>query len=81
IGPDPRNFNQRVSLGRNDLLIRTFLIKGMEYAFALILKISVSFPLYSAETNHPVERRYHIACHSEPWRSGSNLKVWCKKCL
>ncbi|EEW38501.1 hypothetical protein HMPREF0484_5467 [Klebsiella pneumoniae subsp. rhinoscleromatis ATCC 13884] len=45
------------------------------------MKISVSFPLYSAETNHPVERRYHIACHSEPWRSGSNLKVWCKKCL
>ncbi|ENT6497371.1 MULTISPECIES: hypothetical protein [Enterobacteriaceae] len=28
IGPDPRNFNQRVSLGRNDLLIRTFLSKG-----------------------------------------------------
>jgi hypothetical protein len=25
IGPDPRNFHQRVSLGRNDLLIRTFL--------------------------------------------------------
>ncbi|EOC6453705.1 hypothetical protein ACI6F1_002998 [Escherichia coli] len=25
IGPAPRNFNQRVSLGRNDLLIRTFL--------------------------------------------------------
>ncbi|WP_348532869.1 hypothetical protein, partial [Escherichia coli] len=24
IGPDPRNFNQRVSLGRNDLLIRIF---------------------------------------------------------
>ncbi|MFZ7027661.1 type VII secretion system (T7SS), usher family protein, partial [Klebsiella pneumoniae] len=22
--PDPRNFNQRVSLGRHDLLIRTF---------------------------------------------------------
>ncbi|MGM7223495.1 hypothetical protein ABOA92_24245, partial [Escherichia coli] len=28
IGPDPRNFNQRVSLGRNDLLIRTFLNHG-----------------------------------------------------
>ncbi|WP_309487639.1 hypothetical protein, partial [Escherichia coli] len=28
IGPDPRNFNQRVSLGRNDLLIRTFLSAG-----------------------------------------------------
>ncbi|MEF4116736.1 hypothetical protein U9512_21395 [Escherichia coli] len=25
IDPDPRNFNQRVNLGRNDLLIRTFL--------------------------------------------------------
>ncbi|WP_312024305.1 hypothetical protein [Enterobacter roggenkampii] len=33
IGPDPRNFNQRVSLGRNDLLIRTFpnvLLQGRE---------------------------------------------------
>ncbi|HBT7198433.1 TPA: hypothetical protein MCI55_005215 [Klebsiella pneumoniae] len=30
IGPDPRNFNQRVSLGRNDLLIRTFLSKLMD---------------------------------------------------
>ncbi|QZS47427.1 hypothetical protein K6966_00350 [Enterobacter cloacae complex sp.] len=29
IGPDPRNFNQRVSLGRNDLLIRTFLSERM----------------------------------------------------
>ncbi|MDD8160758.1 hypothetical protein LAW29_24765, partial [Escherichia coli] len=28
IGPDPRNFNQRVSLGRNDLLIRTFPNQG-----------------------------------------------------
>ncbi|MDY7947486.1 hypothetical protein [Escherichia coli] len=28
IGPDPRNFNQRVNLGRNDLLIRTFLKPG-----------------------------------------------------
>ncbi|WP_429913417.1 hypothetical protein, partial [Klebsiella pneumoniae] len=30
IGPDPRNFNQRVSLGRNDLLIRTFLSTGLD---------------------------------------------------
>ncbi len=30
IGPDPRNFNQRVSLGRNDLLIRTFLVYVLE---------------------------------------------------
>ncbi|MEZ1065055.1 tyrosine-type recombinase/integrase, partial [Klebsiella pneumoniae] len=45
IGPDPRNFNQRVSLGRNDLLIRTFPkslwripakreeIKGVRYSY------------------------------------------------
>ncbi|MDV2292253.1 hypothetical protein RZP32_22800, partial [Enterobacter asburiae] len=32
IGPDPRNFNQRVSLGRNDLLIRTFLKNETEIA-------------------------------------------------
>ncbi|MGK3470250.1 hypothetical protein ACSLOS_18590, partial [Klebsiella pneumoniae] len=31
IGPDPRNFNQRVSLGRNDLLIRTFPNSGLQY--------------------------------------------------
>ncbi|WP_200925793.1 hypothetical protein [Enterobacter roggenkampii] len=30
IGPDPRNFNQRVSLGRHDLLIRTFPNDGKE---------------------------------------------------
>ncbi|MCP3515200.1 fimbrial protein, partial [Escherichia coli] len=33
IGPDPRNFNQRVSLGRNDLLIRTFPNKTVEVQF------------------------------------------------
>ncbi|KDT47811.1 hypothetical protein AD43_5004 [Escherichia coli 3-105-05_S4_C3] len=30
IGPDPRNFNQRVNLGRNDLLIRTFPNKAFQ---------------------------------------------------
>ncbi|MGV4192127.1 hypothetical protein, partial [Citrobacter freundii] len=34
IGPDPRNFNQRVSLGRNDLLIRTFL-SSFIYGFSI----------------------------------------------
>ncbi|MEV9454030.1 hypothetical protein AB0215_25660, partial [Klebsiella pneumoniae] len=41
IGPDPRNFNQRVSLGRNDLLIRTFLNttgNNDRHQFYLILK-------------------------------------------
>ncbi|MFP7587698.1 hypothetical protein AADI05_22800, partial [Klebsiella pneumoniae] len=44
IGPDPRNFNQRVSLGRNDLLIRTFPI----FAARLIcinLEFDIVFPV------------------------------------
>ncbi|WP_218839314.1 hypothetical protein, partial [Klebsiella pneumoniae] len=36
IGPDPRNFNQRVSLGRNDLLIRTF--PNQKYLRAALLR-------------------------------------------
>ncbi|WP_340138654.1 hypothetical protein [Enterobacter asburiae] len=35
IGPDPRNFNQRVSLGRHDLLIRTFLSFFLRKSIAL----------------------------------------------
>ncbi|WP_325907523.1 hypothetical protein [Klebsiella pneumoniae] len=38
IGPDPRNFNQRVSLGRNDLLIRTFPNDSL-IRFSLYLRI------------------------------------------
>ncbi|MES5307814.1 hypothetical protein ABVL70_20565, partial [Klebsiella pneumoniae] len=40
IGPDPRNFNQRVSLGRNDLLIRTFPSLGKTYAMKLLPAVS-----------------------------------------
>ncbi|WP_354270861.1 hypothetical protein, partial [Escherichia coli] len=43
IGPDPRNFNQRVSLGRNDLLIRTFL----RFFFQINLGDSYGFLLAS----------------------------------
>ncbi|MGH4515855.1 fimbria/pilus outer membrane usher protein, partial [Klebsiella pneumoniae] len=42
IGPDPRNFNQRVSLGRNDLLIRTFLKLLNDLTSTQMLKIVVS---------------------------------------
>ncbi|WP_320159714.1 hypothetical protein [Klebsiella pneumoniae] len=38
IGPDPRNFNQRVSLGRNDLLIRTFPNSSLTFAIPTYLK-------------------------------------------
>ncbi|WP_310469291.1 hypothetical protein, partial [Citrobacter portucalensis] len=47
IGPDPRNFNQRVSLGRNDLLIRTFPIN--RYVF---IYISVAVQYYIWERVH-----------------------------
>ncbi|WP_308470394.1 hypothetical protein [Salmonella enterica] len=42
IGPDPRNFNQRVSLGRNDLLIRTFLSTGKMNPHCINLIIRVN---------------------------------------
>ncbi|WP_410314861.1 hypothetical protein, partial [Klebsiella pneumoniae] len=47
IGPDPRNFNQRVSLGRNDLLIRTFLSK-IEFYFILFLFVTFLGSLFSS---------------------------------
>ncbi|MGR8073402.1 hypothetical protein ACNGQ0_23070 [Escherichia coli] len=43
IGPDPRNFNQRVSLGRNDLLIRTF------------PKLSFHFQTFTKRGNIPLD--------------------------
>ncbi|STT63762.1 endonuclease [Klebsiella pneumoniae] len=44
IGPDPRNFNQRVSLGRNDLLIRTFpSISDIIYPQALAAETEIGF--------------------------------------
>ncbi|MEF9379263.1 hypothetical protein U9382_24470, partial [Escherichia coli] len=39
IGPDPRNFNQRVSLGRNDLLIRTFHNIPADWAVEMTCKL------------------------------------------
>ncbi|WP_346655788.1 hypothetical protein [Klebsiella pneumoniae] len=55
IGPDPRNFNQRVSLGRNDLLIRTFLsvLRQLQYLCELTQEIYGSdlLPENSARLN------------------------------
>ncbi|MDV0675371.1 hypothetical protein VC636_10380 [Citrobacter freundii] len=46
IGPDPRNFNQRVSLGRNDLLIRTFLRCVVFFShYISVMIITMVFPL------------------------------------
>ncbi|MFU8591688.1 lipopolysaccharide biosynthesis protein, partial [Klebsiella pneumoniae] len=47
IGPDPRNFNQRVSLGRNDLLIRTF-----PKLTSVLVLLSIIFPLSSSAATH-----------------------------
>ncbi|MBS7595233.1 hypothetical protein KHS06_21840, partial [Klebsiella pneumoniae] len=44
IGPDPRNFNQRVSLGRNDLLIRTFPNKSARKVSIRTLSVIISLP-------------------------------------
>ncbi|WP_307837878.1 hypothetical protein, partial [Escherichia coli] len=41
IGPDPRNFNQRVSLGRNDLLIRTFLSINIKNTVSILFKSGI----------------------------------------
>ncbi|MCL7906333.1 hypothetical protein, partial [Escherichia coli] len=46
IGPDPRNFNQRVSLGRNDLLIRTFLSNVFLFHFLNKHVAKTDFYLY-----------------------------------
>ncbi|WP_307749645.1 hypothetical protein [Escherichia coli] len=50
IGPDPRNFNQRVSLGRNDLLIRTFL-SNARFSISTNHHISTSFNLIRGITH------------------------------
>ncbi|MEZ1111408.1 hypothetical protein, partial [Klebsiella pneumoniae] len=53
IGPDPRNFNQRVSLGRNDLLIRTFLsaflVTRLNIKQPAALLIALGQPVYKHE--------------------------------
>ncbi|MEF4551028.1 hypothetical protein U9Y21_12145, partial [Escherichia coli] len=53
IGPDPRNFNQRVSLGRNDLLIRTFpkssLVNRLNFTHPLLLPIDYNLWLESID--------------------------------
>ncbi|WP_320205352.1 hypothetical protein [Enterobacter asburiae] len=46
IGPDPRNFNQRVSLGRNDLLIRTFLSVYCRGGITGKIKIGAFFDIH-----------------------------------
>ncbi|MFN4500437.1 DUF554 family protein, partial [Klebsiella grimontii] len=43
IGPDPRNFNQRVSLGRNDLLIRTFPKSILDFFTAAIFASALGY--------------------------------------
>ncbi|MCH4669007.1 hypothetical protein ML316_21705, partial [Escherichia coli] len=52
-GPDPRNFNQRVSLGRNDLLIRTFpnVLISVLVATDNIKSLKKAYPNYFGSTN------------------------------
>ncbi|MEK7976566.1 hypothetical protein N5I81_002860 [Klebsiella michiganensis] len=46
IGPDPRNFNQRVSLGRNDLLIRTFPKRSMSSETSPLIEQAISLTMF-----------------------------------
>ncbi|MFQ3474350.1 hypothetical protein P9391_25420, partial [Klebsiella pneumoniae] len=55
IGPDPRNFNQRVSLGRNDLLIRTFL-RVKKGSRSISSSITMSRSIYSPVARAGVNR-------------------------
>ncbi len=52
IGPDPRNFNQRVSLGRNDLLIRTF-PKALVLTVAATTFCLMTSPAFAVEETTP----------------------------
>ncbi|MGJ4468886.1 hypothetical protein ACP8F6_28015, partial [Klebsiella pneumoniae] len=52
IGPDPRNFNQRVSLGRNDLLIRTFLSR-IAIAMITAVKRLIFAPINTLHAQFP----------------------------
>ncbi|MCS1057255.1 DUF2303 family protein, partial [Escherichia coli] len=49
IGPDPRNFNQRVNLGRNDLLIRTFLNEIISKIGADAVALPENFRIHDLE--------------------------------
>ncbi|MFH2963098.1 hypothetical protein, partial [Klebsiella pneumoniae] len=63
IGPDPRNFNQRVSLGRNDLLIRTFLRKihltvAIHTPLSCLAKSAEDVVMHQPDVQH-VKSRWH----------------------
>ncbi|WP_459567599.1 restriction endonuclease subunit S domain-containing protein, partial [Enterobacter asburiae] len=56
-GPDPRNFNQRVSLGRHDLLIRTFLSEDIIFTHAgSIGQVSI-IPEFSEYDRYVISQR------------------------
>ncbi|EFB2326017.1 hypothetical protein FH472_22970 [Escherichia coli] len=62
IGPDPRNFNQRVSLGRNDLLIRTFpnslwrITKMVIWSLQVAIRGTVSLTAYKTQLKNARHR-------------------------
>ncbi|HFV6450034.1 TPA: contact-dependent growth inhibition system immunity protein, partial [Escherichia coli] len=91
IGPDPRNFNQRVSLGRNDLLIRTFpkraLFKNMKkvgiHLVNDVITIRPSFheKLEAWSGNRINESDYVVLpADSSPTEIGSGLRLALSRC-
>ncbi|WP_411377993.1 hypothetical protein ACK8QK_13540 [Citrobacter portucalensis] len=70
IGPDPRNFNQRVSLGRNDLLIRTFPSKPAIIAVSKKRFILNAFIIYITQT--PLQNSDGKQAKSKAYEMGCN---------
>ncbi|MDO2557611.1 DUF4049 domain-containing protein, partial [Escherichia coli] len=63
IGPDPRNFNQRVSLGRNDLLIRTFpIINGKKFKTSRAISCRSFNRYFSVSTDYRPKLEALLAC-------------------
>ncbi|MEP8624876.1 hypothetical protein ABKV53_17140, partial [Enterobacter cloacae] len=80
IGPDPRNFNQRVSLGRNDLLIRTFhkrILKDTEVTS--ICKI-MSRRLRTRRIQNEMFQFDSLLRYMYAWREIDSPKIVCR-CL
>ncbi|MCE4137164.1 HlyD family secretion protein, partial [Klebsiella pneumoniae] len=80
IGPDPRNFNQRVSLGRNDLLIRTF-PKVFDIIYRAGERPSAGKPIISLLPPENIKVRFFIPeAKLGKFKIGSKVKLICDGC-
>ncbi|QPJ98881.1 hypothetical protein IDM36_13120 [Enterobacter mori] len=78
IGPDPRNFNQRVSLGRNDLLIRTFPNASAQQAKidATAAAADAAASAQSVDPDNQLKKAQNLADLPDKATSRGNLSVY-----